>query len=174
MIGYTRDDGGREAAGYKGSAGDCVIRAFCILTGADYRTAYKEFANANHWLADGPKSGRRGIAKTAYESVFKAHGLKKVKLPKGPRPTYSEAYERYGDCIVSTRGHLCAIVDGDLRDTFDGRGYLWDSEWGIKVGNGLNLRSIIGKRNGEIITPENAERLGFQARERKAMSVWTP
>lgn len=30
---FVRDDGGRAAAGYSGTAGDCVVRAIAIATG---------------------------------------------------------------------------------------------------------------------------------------------
>jgi len=31
------DDGGRTAAGYKGQAGDCVVRSIAIVTGMPYQ-----------------------------------------------------------------------------------------------------------------------------------------
>ena len=31
------DDGGRTAAGYKGKAGDCVVRAIAIVSGLPYQ-----------------------------------------------------------------------------------------------------------------------------------------
>lgn len=141
MIGYEHDDGGRIAAGYKGEAGDCVTRALAILTGKPYRELYRELARAQQSVT-GTRSARNGISSKAYQKVYAAHGLTKVKLPKGPRPTYTEAHRRYGNCIVSTTRHVCALVDGKLRDIFDGRTYLWD--------NGLY----------------------DEERERKAMSVW--
>ena len=30
---FKADDGGRSAAGYKGKAGDCVVRSIAIVTG---------------------------------------------------------------------------------------------------------------------------------------------
>lgn len=130
MVGFVEDDGGRKVAGYKGRAGDCVTRAFCILTGQDYRTAYRELANANaKYGRKRERSARNGVNKAAYERVFKAAGLVKVKLPRGPRPTYSEAHARYGDCLVSTTRHIAAIVGGNYRDTFDDRTYKWRNEY---------------------------------------------
>jgi hypothetical protein len=37
---FTYDDGGRAAAGFKGSTGDCVTRAIAIATGKPYREVY--------------------------------------------------------------------------------------------------------------------------------------
>ena len=124
MIGYVLDDGGRQAAGFKGAAGDCVTRAFAILTGMEYREAYRLLADMNALVA-GSRSARNGLQSKVYEPVFKGYGLHKVKLPAGPRPTYSEAYAAYGNCIVKTTHHVCAIVDGNLHDIFDGRTYEW-------------------------------------------------
>jgi hypothetical protein len=45
------DDGGREAAGFKGSAGDCVCRAIAIASGRPYK-------EVNDRLADGTATQR--------------------------------------------------------------------------------------------------------------------
>ena len=37
---WTYHDGGRQAAGYTGTAGDCVTRALAIATGLPYQTVY--------------------------------------------------------------------------------------------------------------------------------------
>ena len=128
MVGYVYDDGGRAAAGYKGKTGDCVVRAYCILTGADYRDTYRDIADDNE--TRGQKRSVRSGANPNYS--YPGLGLVKVKLPKGPRPTYTEAHERYGDCIVRTAKHVAAVVDGNLRDIFDGRTYLMDDEYGVE------------------------------------------
>ena len=59
----------------------------------------------------------------------KPTALRRVRLPSGRAAhVHAEAHHRYGDCIVGTTKHLAAIVDGALRDTFDGRTYEWDFE----------------------------------------------
>ena len=55
--------------------------------------------------------------------VKTSYGLRRVKLGSGSKPTYSEAWALHGNCLVGTVKHVAAIVDGDLRDTFDGRFY---------------------------------------------------
>ena len=37
---FQFDDGGRAAAGYKGTAGDCVCRSIAIATGKTYQEVY--------------------------------------------------------------------------------------------------------------------------------------
>ena len=146
LIGYERDDGGRADAGYRGSAGDCVTRAAAILTGLPYREVYRKMADAERRYGSGKRSARNGISKKASPKVFADLGLVKVKIPRGPRPTFTEAHERFGDCIVTTTKHLAAIVDGKLRDTSDIRLYHW-----TEVTDGVEVS---------------------ETRERKAMSVW--
>jgi hypothetical protein len=40
MIPFEQDDGGRAAAGFRGTTGDCVTRAIAIAAQRDYREVY--------------------------------------------------------------------------------------------------------------------------------------
>ena len=44
---FKFNDGGREAAGYKGKTGDCVCRSIAIVTGLPYQQGYEALANGN-------------------------------------------------------------------------------------------------------------------------------
>ena len=157
MIDYRFDDGGRAAAGYRGKTGDCVVRAIAICAREDYRAVYATMAEhmkLNGYAASGnayatrernrkaPRRRGQLSARRVQDRVLKAYGFRKVRLPAGERPTYTEAHHRYGDCIAGTTKHVAAIVGGALRDTFDGRTYEWATESGVET------------------------------RERKAQSVW--
>ena len=41
------NDGGRAAAGYKGKAGDCVVRSIAIVTKLPYQKIYDDLYEAN-------------------------------------------------------------------------------------------------------------------------------
>ena len=41
------NDGGRAAAGFKGQAGDCVVRSIAIATGMPYQKVYDDLFKAN-------------------------------------------------------------------------------------------------------------------------------
>ena len=41
------NDGGRAAAGFKGQAGDCVVRSIAIATGSPYKKIYDDLFKAN-------------------------------------------------------------------------------------------------------------------------------
>ena len=41
------NDGGRTAAGYKGKAGDCVVRSIAIVSGLPYQKIYYDLYKFN-------------------------------------------------------------------------------------------------------------------------------
>ena len=147
MIGFVHNTGGAPVR--KRGANDCVPRAIAIAAGIGYAEAYRLVGDAQLDVTSrsrtkkASRSLRGGTDKKATDKAMVAAGLVKVKLPAGARPTFSEAHARYGNCVVSTTGHVAAVVDGALHDTFDGRTYEWDDGAG-----------------------------GIETRERKAMSVW--
>ena len=125
-LSYEFNDGGRSAY-YKGSAGDCVVRAIAIATGEDYKAVYKEAAELTK-KRTGKRSARNGVHKEDRKEMLRRRGFAPVTLPRGGKPTYAEAHQRYGDCIVSTTRHIAALKGGALHDTFDGRYYEWDDD----------------------------------------------
>ena len=44
---FVYNDGGREAAGYKGKAGDCVCRSIAIAAQLPYQQVYDRLAEGN-------------------------------------------------------------------------------------------------------------------------------
>lgn len=48
MSGFTYDDGGRAAAGFKGSAGDCVARSIAIVAGLHYTAVIDGIIHDTH------------------------------------------------------------------------------------------------------------------------------
>ena len=124
MIGFVHDDGGRSAAGFRGQAGDCVARALALVTRRPYLECYRALADAER-AAGRPRSARNGVHRHVYEPVFAAFGLRNERLGSGPKPTWSQAHERFGDCIVKTRRHVAGLIDNALHDTADRRTYTW-------------------------------------------------
>lgn len=134
LIDYAYDDGGRSEAGYSGDTGDCVVRAIAILTRTPYTDVYGRMAACMKqagYSASGnayrqrPRPGLKPSirARDLQHLVKSSYGLRPIKLDRGPRPTYSQAWALHGDCLVGTAKHISAIVAGQLRDTFDGRFY---------------------------------------------------
>ena len=121
---YEYDDGGRKAAGYKGDAEDCVVRAIAIATEQPYAAVYQVLFDLNRQNnRDGRCSPRnRGTKKKTVREYLEALGWRwtptmqigsgcKVHLRCGELPT--------GRLIVSVSKHLCAVINGVIRDTHD-------------------------------------------------------
>ena len=115
---YQYNDGGRKAAGFKGTAGDCGARAMAIALGLDYSGVYKELAQAN---ADNgrSKSARNGIMKDVYTEVLKRHGWVWMPAPKfeGRKARCSDMPA--GVVIAKQARHFVAVIDGVAHDSWD-------------------------------------------------------
>lgn len=115
---FVYSDGGRAAAGYKGTAGDCGARAMAIALGLDYKAVYKELAqaNADHGRA---KSARNGMNKDIYSEVLKRHGWVWKPAPKfvGRKARCSDMPA--GTVIAKQAHHFVAVIDGIPHDIWD-------------------------------------------------------
>lgn len=130
---HVYDDGGRAAAGYKGSAGDCVARSVAIVTGKPYAEIYK-------FLSSGAGNERRTRGATArngihtkrkwFREFMKALGFTwtptmgigtgcKVHLHDGELPM--------GRLVVAVSKHYTAVLGGVIHDTHNPqRTTLWE------------------------------------------------
>ena len=123
------NDGGREASGFKGKAGDCVTRSIAIVTGLPYAKIYSD-------LSDGcvnQRIGKRGKRKNnASNGVnvnrkwFKGYmgklGFKFVAtmgIGTGCKVHLRDGELPMGRLIVSVSKHYTAVIDGVVHDTFD-------------------------------------------------------
>lgn len=122
---YT--DGGRSAAGYQGSTGDCVCRAISIASGAPYGRVYElinQYAKSERkgTRKRGISSARSGVYKTTIQKVMKHMGARwvstmgigtgcKIHLRQGELPM--------GRIVCSVSKHLVAVIDGVIHDTHD-------------------------------------------------------
>ncbi len=127
---FQFNDGGREAAGYKGKAGDCVCRAIAIAAHLPYQEVYDRLAEGNAMQRKSkhtPKrarSARNGINTT--RKWFKDYMLElgfewtptmligsgcKVHLKADELPS--------GRLVCSVSNHQVAVIDGVINDTYD-------------------------------------------------------
>lgn len=139
---WVFDDGGRLAAGYRGWADDCVVRAFAIALASDYAEVYDELAQMNEsyhrtgaqrarsssmqeWhMKHARRSARDGIAKPVIKAFAITHGMQwtpTMAVGQGTRVHLAagELPQELGPLVVSVSRHVVAIVDGIIRDTFD-------------------------------------------------------
>ena len=133
---YQFDDGGRQAAGWKGKGGDCVTRAIAIASGRPYQEVYDRLAEGNATQRMS-KRERGAIARTgrttALHGIFtKRKWFKDYMEELGFEWTATmgigtgcEVHVRAtelpleGRLVLALSKHYAADVDGVLRDTYD-------------------------------------------------------
>lgn len=118
MSTFIYNDGGREASGRKGTAGDCAVRAMAIALDLDYDSCYKVLAQANK-DSGRPKSVRNGIMKDDFNLVLLEHGWMWHRAPKfsGRKARCSDMPA--GTVIARQARHFVAVTDGVPQDIFD-------------------------------------------------------
>jgi len=132
MLGFQFNDGGRQAAGFKGGAGDCVVRAIAIAAQLPYLQVYEDLHAANAAYADlrNDKLARRLNAKGAsprngnHRNVFHdyivGHGFDWVptmQIGAGCQVHLLANELPSGRLIVKVSKHLTAVIDGVICDT---------------------------------------------------------
>jgi len=123
---YEYDDGGREAAGWKGTGGDCVVRAVAIATGRPYQEVYDRCAEGNKnspgsFSSRGRRTALHGVAvkEKWFKDYMKELGFEWVVAPYGQVHVRSDSLPQQGSFMLEVGNHYAAYVDGVLRDTWD-------------------------------------------------------
>ena len=115
---YEFSDGGRADAGYKGTAGDCAVRAIAIATGRDYKEVYD---GLKAHLGSTP---RNGVQRKALGAYLETLGWEWVatKYP-GSGTVHLTADELPADTTIITRlsRHFAAVINGTVFDNHDPR-----------------------------------------------------
>lgn len=120
---FVHDDGGRAESRFvgKAEAGDCVARALTIASCEDYGVVYAELAYLSEQMG-GRRSARDGVKPQVYKRWLADRGWLwtptmrigsgcTVHLRAGELPT--------GRLVVRLSGHICAVIDGVIHDTYD-------------------------------------------------------
>lgn len=124
---YVYNDGGRSAAGYKGTTGDCVCRAISIATELPYKEVYNlinEFAKKERITKHNKtrSSARTGVSKPTIKKIMEYLGWTWVpcmSIGTGCQTHLDENELPTGRIICSCSKHLVAVIDGVLNDTYD-------------------------------------------------------
>jgi hypothetical protein len=122
---YIFDDGGRAAAGYKGSAGDCACRAVSIAAGLPYSEVY-DGLNA---FASRERTGKRKRGKSSARSGVHSATMRRymasigwtwtptMKIGSGCNVHLTDGELPMGRLVVLVSKHYTAVIDGEIRDT---------------------------------------------------------
>jgi hypothetical protein len=157
---FVWDDGGRSKAGFVGLTGDCVPRAISIATGIAYRDVYHALQQSS------PQSPRYGVSESVYSQYLKQRGWQHRRIDGG---LVDE--EKFPDGLViigcqktyPSKGHLFALVEGSIRDTWDVRddgAYLTKEVW--VPGDGacvLDPTPASASLNGDDLTQAEFEKI---------------
>lgn len=111
------DDGGRQAAGFKGTAGDCFCRAVAIATHRDYREVYKLINRLGG-------NARTGVMKKVADKVMDHLGWEWVPtmgIGTGCKTHLRKDELPPGRIVVRLSRHFAAVIDGTLYDNHDSR-----------------------------------------------------
>jgi len=114
---FAYDDGGRSESRRPKSKNDCVVRALAIATSQTYDESY-EF-----WAKRGRQPHRGTDMKIVRRDFEKWFGWPWVPFPavKGQKRMSHPQFEHEhptGIWIVREAGHISAVVNGVLHDTF--------------------------------------------------------
>jgi hypothetical protein len=124
---WIYNDGGREAAGFKGTTGDCVCRAFAIASGKPYKEVYDDINR----IAKGEKTGkhkkgkssaRTGVYRYTERKLASEYGFEWVptmKIGEGCKVHLKADELPKGTIIVQVTSHLVCVKDGVIYDTFN-------------------------------------------------------
>ena len=128
------NDGGREKAGFKGGAGDCVVRSIAIAAKLPYMQVYEDLRSANELYAElrndrlarrlnnKGSSPRNGNHRNVFHDYIVGLGFEWVptmKVGSGCQVHLRPNELPDGILIVKVSKHLTAIVDGVIQDTHD-------------------------------------------------------
>lgn len=127
LLPFVYDDGGREAAGFRGQTDDCVTRAIAIATRLPYREVYDDLnaVATRERPRNGKKrsSARTGVGRATYDRYLL--GLGWVWVPTMAIGTgctvhlCADELPEDGRLIVRVSKHMTTVVDGWLHDTYD-------------------------------------------------------
>ena len=129
LITFIEDDGGREAAGFKGKTGDCVTRAISIAMNREYEEVYaalSEGSKNQRVTKHSPQkaSARNGVSvkRKWFKDYMAAQGwayVPTMTIGSGCRVHLRADELPHGRLVVQVSKHYTCVIDGVLHDTWD-------------------------------------------------------
>lgn len=124
---FIYNDGGRAAAGFKGTADDCVCRAIAIATERPYKEVYDLINEYGKKERMGKHQSHRSSARTGVyikteRKILEDLGWEWVPtmlVGQGCKVHLTEKELPKGRLIVSVSRHATCVIDGVLHDTYD-------------------------------------------------------
>ena len=111
-IPFHYSDGGRSDAGFHDEEDDCVVRAFALATGVDYKRAHAAFER------EGRSAGRGCMAGKLVSEVAARLGIRVgeiIRRDGGPVIDFVYSHPK-NSYILNVPGHAFAVRDGVVYD----------------------------------------------------------
>ena len=166
MTGFTYNDGGRAAAGYKGNAGDCVTRAVTIASGLPYQKVYAALSAGSKTQRKtkhgGPHSSARDgvdVKRKWFKDYMASIGFRWVPtmaIGSGTTVHLNADELPSGRLVVAVSRHYTAMIDGIIHDMHDPRrGKHWtfepDTGQELKPNQGRNVNGVWTEIGGRAV-----------------------
>lgn len=160
MSGFIRNDGGRAAAGFNGTAGDCVARAVAIVSGRPYAEVYARLANGMGSQRVTKRSGKRqrsarnGVSTKRkwfkdYMAELGFTWVPTMSIGSGTTVHLDADELPPGRIVVAVSGHYTAMIDGVIHDTHDPRR---SQSWSFEPDHGQELGPRQGRNQNGVWT----------------------
>lgn len=113
---FEYNDGGRSKYFSAKKVGDCAVRSTAIASQRDYKEVYNLYKKISG------KTPRDGVSKTAIRKVMEILGAKWVPcmtIGSGCKVHLKAEELPMGRIVCNCSGHLVAVIDGVINDTYD-------------------------------------------------------
>jgi hypothetical protein len=127
---WVYHDGGRADAGYRGTTGDCLVRAVAITAEMDYQEVYDMVNKIAE--RERPRQGRkRSSARTGVRKATRRRLMEQLGWEWVPTMGIGSGCQVHlradelppGRLVVQVSKHVVAVIDGVIHDSHDpGRG----------------------------------------------------
>ena len=128
---YIYDDGGRLAAGFRGKAGDCVVRAVAIALEEDYAEIYEALSIGMAGQRVTKQCNKRTSARDGvsvkrkwFKEFMAAHGFTwtpTMHIGTGCTVHLTDGELPQGRLVVSLSKHYTSVINNVIRDIYDPR-----------------------------------------------------
>ena len=114
-IGFQYNDGGRSRYFRAKGVGDCCVRAGAIASGRDYKEVYDI---ARQISGESPRNGMDGKDCKKLMEVLGGKWHPTMTIGSGCRVHLKADELPQGRIVCSCSGHLVAVIDGVVNDTY--------------------------------------------------------
>ena len=125
---WVYNDGGRKESGYKGTTGDCGVRASAIVLGLPYKEVYdliNVYCSKERMCKKSmsrKSSSRTGVYRKTLHKYLTNIGMKWVPtmfIGSGCKVHLKAEELPKGRLLIRASKHYTSVIDGVLNDTYD-------------------------------------------------------